>query len=431
MKLGLIKHGFTQGGIERVVIQLLPLFKKAGHDVVLFSEFSQESDVYDNVPEHKRIVVGSGVDRSEKLKKALEKEQVDLCILEDHWISTFVEDCAVLKLLRLPYVVHFHTVFSEFYLSPELWRNERDHYSACIQASAVITLSQCDEYYFRSIGCNAYYFPNPTVDVPAGLIKEPVRHSILWVARFASAKHPEDALKIFEKVLMRIPDATLTMVGGLDTPEAAEIQHEIQANPKLQASVRLPGFSSDVWKYYLKSSIFLSTSSHEGFSCTFMEAGAARIPIVGYDLPYIETVKGNLGFVPVKMGDIDAAAEAICRLFTNEDALAEAGFANRLTFERLHAFDQMSAYEKLFHEIKHGIRVSPLESNEMARTCLTTLSMHALCGAERLKKEIVACHKRIKQEKRKKRRAVRLFTLWFIITVGILIGILIWMLISK
>ena len=417
MKLGLISHGFTQGGIERVVIRLLPMFKAKGYEVVVFSEYGREMDSYHNVPEHRRIVIGHGKRRSIKLAAALKSENVDICLVEDYWMSWTACDCAVIRDMGIPYVVCVHGVFSVFFLLPEMWRDKKKWYDAFMKANGLITLSRYDEYFFRLIGCNAHYFPNPVEDVPVGFKRCETKHEILWLARFEEEKRPLDAIEVFRRVSVRIPDAKLVIVGGLGYSCGKQVAETVAADPKLSSSVKLPGFSANVWEWYSRASVFLSTSAIEGFPCTFMEAAAAGVPIVGYDLPYVETVSGNDGFIAVKQGDVDAASEAICRLFENDEERAKAGAANRATFERFKSFDQMTAYGKLFEDVRRGVRAEPPQGDEVAQLCLKTLTEHAMLGIARLKKDVNSCYDTIKRLKRGKRRKNRLIAALAIVSV--------------
>ena len=420
MKIGIVLHGFTQGGIECVVVRLLPLFKSKGYEIVVFSEYGREKDVYHNIPEHRRVVVGHGENRATRLAAALKTENVDICLVEDHWILWTARDCAVIRNMGVPYIVHIHNVFSEFFLMPEIWRDKKEWYDAFIKANALITLSRYDEYFFRLIGCNARHFLNPVEDVPNGFKRCEKKHELLWLARFEEAKRPLDAIEIFRRVLERIPDAKLVMVGGLGSLYGRQISKMVAADPKLSASVKLPGFSANVWAWYSRASVFLSTSSLEGFPLTFMEAGAAGVPIVGYDLPYIETVKGNDGFIPVKQGDVNAAADAICRLLEDDEAREKAGAANRATFERVKSFDQMAAYGKLFDEVKAGVRVGSPSGDEVAQVCLKTLAEHAMLGIAKLKQDL----SRVKKLKRSKRHKNRIIVALVIVIILLLMLII-------
>ena len=422
MKIGIISRSFDQGGIERVIIRLLPLFRRGAYTVVVFSELGKESNVMGGVPNHRRVVIGSGVDRQTHFRKGLEREKIDICLVEDYWRAYMPEDCNVLMELGIPYIVHIHNVFSEFFLLPVTWRDKSTWYSVFAKASSVITLSKNAEYFFRLIGCNAHYIPNPVEDVPEGYERKESKHSILWVARISPIKRPKDAISIFRKVLARFPDATLTMLGGTRSKIAKEIIREVQSDSVLTNSVRIPGFSDRIWDFYSTASVFLSTSAMEGAPCTFMEAAAAGVPIVGYNLPYVEYVRGNAGFIPIEQGNVNAAADAICKLFENDEERAKAGAANRATFERIKSFDQMAAYGKLFEDVRRGVRAEPPQGDEVAQLCLKTLTEHAMLGIARLKKDVNSCYDTIKRLKKGKRRKNRLIAA--LATVSVLLAAL-------
>jgi glycosyltransferase involved in cell wall biosynthesis len=421
MTIGIFLNSFCEGGIERVVARLIPDFASAGHNVVILSGLGADYDVIPVIPSFKRVVLGVGADRGNRLEDAIRDFKIELCIIENYMSPTVLTDCKIINSRGIPYIVHFHNVFSGPFLFCSTWMNDKEYFDCYSRASALIVLSRYDEYFFRLIGCNAHYFPNPVEDVPVGFKRCEMKHEILWLARFDGQKFPIDAIEIFRRVLERIPDAKLVMVGGLGSSYGKQVAETVAADPKLSYSVKLPGFSTNVWEWYSRASVFLSTSAIEGFPCTFMEAAAAGVPIVGYDLPYLETVKGNNGFIAVKQGDVDAAAEAICRLFENDEERAKAGAANRATFEHFKSFDQMAAYGKLFEDVKSGVRAEPPQGDEVAQLCLKTLTEHALLGIARLKKNVRTI-KRLKRSKRRKNRLIAVLT----IVVVLLAALLLW-----
>jgi glycosyltransferase involved in cell wall biosynthesis len=423
MTIGIFLNSFCEGGIERVVARLIPDFASAGHNVVILSGLGADYDVIPVIPSFKRVVLGVGADRGNRLEDAIRDFKIELCIIENYMSPTVLTDCKIINSRGIPYIVHFHGVFSVPFLYFSIWMNDKEYFDCYSRASALIVLSHYDEYFFRLIGCNAHYFPNPVEDVPVGFKRCEMKHEILWLARFDGQKFPIDAIEIFRRVLERIPDAKLVMVGGLGSSYGKQVAETVAADPKLSSSVKLPGFSANVWEWYSRASVFLSTSAIEGFPCTFMEAAAAGVPIVGYDLPYVETVSGNNGFIAVKQGDVDAAAEAICRLFENDEECAKAGAANRVTFEWFKSFDQMAAYGKLFDDVKAGVRVGPPAADAVAQICLKTLAEHAIAGSERLKTTIKRETAKIKKLKRSNRHKNRIIAVLVVIIILILLSI--------
>lgn len=420
MTIGIFLNSFREGGIERVVARLIPGFASAGHNVVILSDLGADYDVMPVVPSFKRAVLGVGADRGNRLEDAIRDFKIELCIIENYMSPTVLTDCKIINSRGIPYIVHFHSVFSVTFLFCDASMNDKGYFDCYSRASALIVLSHYGEYFFRLIGCNAHYFPNPVEDVPMGFERCEMKHEILWLARFDGQKRPIDAIEIFRRVLERIPDAKLVMAGGLGSSYGKQVAETVAADPKLSSSVKLPGFSANVWEWYSRASVFLSTSAIEGFPCTFMEAAAAGVPIVGYDLPYVEYVRGNAGFIPIEQGDVNAAADAICKLFEDDEARTKSGAANRNTFERFKAFDQMAAYRKLFEDVKNGVRVGSPEGDEIAQLCLRTLIDHAIKGIAGLKTDVRSCHAWIKRAKRAKRRKNMVIAILVVSTVTLL-----------
>jgi glycosyltransferase involved in cell wall biosynthesis len=420
MTIGIFLNSFCEGGIERVVARLIPNFYQMGYDVVILSALGADCDVMSDIPPHKRIVIGNGLDRGSRLAAALHDFKIEICIIENYLSPTVLSDCEIITSIGVPYVVHFHSVFSTPFLLNLYWIKEKEYYDCYSKASALITLSRYDEYFFRLLGCNAHYFFNPVDDVPSSFNREESKNEILWLGRFDEQKKPLDAIKIFTQVLNRIPDAKLIMVGGLDTVKGREVKSFVKSSLQLRNSVLLVGFAKDVWTYYSTASVFLSTAAYEGFACTFMEAAAAGIPIVGYDLPYCELVNGNDGYISINQGDVDSAADAICRLLKNDAERFKLGAANRATFERIKAFDQAAAYCKLFEDIKLGARVGSQVGDGVAQLCLKTLAEHAMLGHASLKNIINSYFIEIKRLKRSKRHKNRIITLLVVIIIVLL-----------
>lgn len=420
MTIGIFLHSFCEGGIERVVARLIPNFYQMGHDVVILSVLGVDCDVMSAIPSHKRIVIGDGSDRGSRLAAALRDFKIEICIIENYLSPTLLSDCEIITSIGVPYVVHFHSVFSTPFLLNLSWI--KDYYDCYSKASALIALSRYDEYFFRLLGCNAHYFVNPVDDVPSSFDRRERKNEILWLGRFDEQKKPLDAIKIFTQVLNRIPDAKLIMVGGLDTVKGREVKSFVKSSLQLRNSVLLVGFAKDVWTYYSTASVFLSTAAFEGFPCTFMEAAAAGIPIVGYDLPYCETVNGNEGYISINQGDADSAADAICRLLKNDAERFKLGAANRATFERIKSFNQAAAYCKLFEDIKLGARAGSPVGGGVAQVCLKTLAEHAMLGHTSLKNIFIE----IKHLKRSKRHKNRIIVLLLVIIIVLLMLIILY-----
>ncbi|MGH7141440.1 MAG: glycosyltransferase [Minisyncoccia bacterium] len=111
--------------------------------------------------------------------------------------------------------------------------------------------------------------------------RSPVRKShegknMLWVGRFEEEKDPLAAISIFEKVRRETPDAKLIMLG----------KGSLEARLKDEAknlAVEFPGWQDPI-PFLEKADVVLSTSKHESFGASIVEALAAGVPVVAPDV---------------------------------------------------------------------------------------------------------------------------------------------------
>ena len=395
----------SQGGIQRFMSYLVPQFVMNWYRVVLLTTNGREKDVYSVDVPVVRVVLGADIvpeSRNCRLRAALAENRVDFVVFQEYYSPWLRSDMATAKSCGVRCIVHHHNMFSNFFLRHYMAVDELDLYRLFAEASAMIVLSRADEYYFRVMGCNAHYFPNPVEDVPAGFRRSPEGKTVLWMARYSAVKRPVDALKIFERVLRRHPDARLKMLGGFTGSKevetvSAQVKEYLLGNPVLAAAVSLEGFQGDVWKYLRGASALLTTAKFEGFPCTLAEAAAAGVPTVGYELPYLEMAADNPGFVQTPQGDVAAAADAVCRLFEDETFAAHASASARAAFERVRGFDQMQAYGRLFADIDKGVRATC--ADDMPGMVLRMTVLHGLTGLAELKDQIAAREEDILRQK--------------------------------
>lgn len=125
---------------------------------------------------------------------------------------------------------------------------------------------------------------------------------ILTVGRLIQTKHHNRLVKIFSR--LNSTDWKLIIIGGnaLKQNNFSLLQKMIE-DLGLKDKVLLTGELNDVDIYYLKSKIFVFTSSSEGFPNVIGEALSAGLPVVSYDCiagPSDMITDGENGFlVPV------------------------------------------------------------------------------------------------------------------------------------
>lgn len=153
--------------------------------------------------------------------------------------------------------------------------------------------------------------------------------TVLSVARQYRRKNTRDLLIAFRRLLHRVPDARLRVVGG--GPELPALR-ELHARLGLGDSARLLGDVADraeVAREYAGADVFCLPSLQEGFGIAYLEAMASGLPLVAYRAGAAPEVvpHGRAGLL-CPPGDREALAAALHELVTDPErrgAMAEEG----------------------------------------------------------------------------------------------------------
>lgn len=103
---------------------------------------------------------------------------------------------------------------------------------------------------------------------------------VICVGRPDYIKQYHVAIRAFSKVVKKIPDAKLIIIGqGRENKKLQELVSILN----LDGKVFLPGFRENVMWYLKRSKVFLMTSKVEGFPNSMIEAMSAGVPVVSID----------------------------------------------------------------------------------------------------------------------------------------------------
>jgi glycosyltransferase involved in cell wall biosynthesis len=149
------------------------------------------------------------------------------------------------------------------------------------RADSVRVVSEKIKKQVEAIGVRAKISVLPVyVDVERFKNIVPVPHgqkTVLWLGRFEPEKDPLYALEVFKKVWQNI-DTKMVMLGqgSLEKVLRAKIG-------KLNLPVIFPGWQ-DPATYLAQADVVLSTSLHESWGASIVEALAAGVPVVAPDV---------------------------------------------------------------------------------------------------------------------------------------------------
>ena len=376
--VGTYYHRMDNGGIQRVIARVIEHWHSLGLEVVLFTDFDPTPDDYplpDYVTRVKlarpfsRCNAQNYRERGMSLARLLKQYNVDCMVYHSYFSDVLLYDTCVCRTEGVRFVLHQHNVFSRY-----LRYNDAKFSSIplCAElADAVVCLSGADREWWSCFNPRTFEVLNPlTFDPEKVFPAECDNHTMLFLGRLEEeAKHPLHAVDIAARVVKRIPDAKLLIVGSTGNKDYMKLLKKRISSLGMEQHIILCGFHRDVEEFYRQSSVFLSCSSHEGFMLTLCEAMSYSIPVVMYDLPYLVPVQGNGGIISVPQNSMEAAADAVCRLFSDNELLKSNGAAGRARLDEMYRTDIAAQWRGVFDsldsEAQWGV---PEERRIMART---------------------------------------------------------------
>jgi glycosyltransferase involved in cell wall biosynthesis len=114
---------------------------------------------------------------------------------------------------------------------------------------------------------------------------------VLMASRLEKEKNIEMAIGAWKMVLEKVPTAGLVIVGA--GSEEGRLKSLVTRN-RMQNSIIFEGWQNDIGTYYKTCDCFLVTSFYEGYGMTFVEAHAARTPIVSTDVGIADEVQAEI-----------------------------------------------------------------------------------------------------------------------------------------
>lgn len=163
-----------------------------------------------------------------------------------------------------------------------------------------------------------------------------------FLARLAPSKGIADLVPIWERVIKRLPSAKLAVIGRGEPRLLAELRARVRdaglAN-RVEIFGHLP--KDRAFEIVKSSEVFLVPSREEGFGIAALEAIAAGLPVVAYDLPVFAEVFSH-GMIRVPIGDVHLFADEVATLLQNtslRSALVQdtARFVERFAWETVAA----------------------------------------------------------------------------------------------
>lgn len=236
------------------------------------------------------------------------------------------------------------------------------HHKAALREEMYEHLDAIDAFVTVSEGDAAVWrqkMPLPTTRVlaiPNSVPEPPVAPSdgtgrtIVAAGRLASEKQYHVLLDAFAKVVAVRPDWVLRIYGSGDQRD--RLRNRID-KLGLYNQIHLMGAHSPIEPEWAKGAIAASTSRHESFGMTIVEAMRCGVPMVSTDCDYgpREIIQDGVDGLLVPVGDVKAISEALLRLIDDEDLRRTMGAAAVRNARRFDPGVVTKQYEALFDEL--------------------------------------------------------------------------------
>lgn len=141
---------------------------------------------------------------------------------------------------------------------------------------------------------------------------------LVHTSNFRKVKRTTDVIKIFAKVIERIPSKLLMVGDGGERSECEQLARDLGVSD----NVRFLGKQDAIEEILSVSDLFLMPSQSESFGLAALEAMACKVPVVSSDaggLPELN-VDGVTGFLK-EVGDVDGMAESAIYILEDENRL--------------------------------------------------------------------------------------------------------------
>jgi glycosyltransferase involved in cell wall biosynthesis len=189
----------------------------------------------------------------------------------------------------------------------------------------------------------------PSCYKPSGEGRADPAGPVLWVSTIRDYKRPE----MFLEVARLLPHHRFTMIGGPGSDDAHSIGYYegIEREARALPNVDFVGFLPlvEVEKHFDRASVFMNTSTNEGFPNTFLQAWSRAMPTIGT----LDTGFRHEGSPVYHVArDARAAADEVERLLSDPAHWLSASQRCHAYFESHHSVDAVvSQYAGLFFRL--------------------------------------------------------------------------------
>lgn len=189
----------------------------------------------------------------------------------------------------------------------------------------------------------------------------PWRNVVAFIGRLASEKGLFVLLEAWKKVIEKLPDSGLLIVGdGGPTRSIEKKLHQQVHELQLSDSTRFTGRMNDVCPVLSATNVVVLPSFAEGMSNAVLEAMSFSRPVVATDLPCNqELIQHGVNGLLVPPKQPDKLAAALIELLNSPEEAERMGTLSRLAVKQKYSFERVAEqYRGLYQELLSNSTVS-------------------------------------------------------------------------
>lgn len=222
-----------------------------------------------------------------------------------------------------------------------LWMHQLNRSLKKLSRFVILTHEDRENWNYLS---NTAVIPNPLPFFPEEQ-SDCGNKEVIAVGRYVYQKGFDLLIEAWRIVAQQHSDWQLRIYGSGDRSEFIRLKEKYGLD-----SLHLEGETTEITKYYCRSSIFVLSSRYEGFGMVITEAMAYGVPPVSFVCPCgpRDIIRDGEDGLLVENGNIRQLAEKICYLIEHDERRKEMGKQARINVEKFRIEAIASQWKTLF-----------------------------------------------------------------------------------
>ncbi len=283
----------------------------------------------------------------------------------DFLISTTYSGLLLKSILRIKTgacrLLESHSVYSTYwktsnyqdnmFLSPLYSMYDRIFLKCIKSFDGMVTLTSADATIWKRYVKNVDVIPNPISFMPQMLLESYSNHRIICVGRLENEKGFDLLIEAFSLISSQCGDWHIDIFG--EGGEKERLNQLIFAK-SLDNKIKLCCPTSQIYKEYLQSNMFVLCSRNEGFGLVLLEAMSCGLPCVSFDCPFGpgEIIEDGVNGLLARNSDVKHLSEQILWMIEHPVEREQIGREARQSVSRYEKTVIMKKWVSLFNRYK-------------------------------------------------------------------------------